>query len=108
MTKAELIELLKPFSDDAIVKITYSCDNAYRNITDVNIHPRNGYAIIESAEMPDEDDIFVMAENYYNSKDGDVFSSARFEWFLFGKSTEEQTKEWHAYIDSLKKKGLAT
>ena len=61
MTKGELVKMLSIYDDDIEVKITLSCDNAYR-VPDEVKKVNDKLVVIESSDVPNIDDLSIMAE----------------------------------------------
>lgn len=62
MTVWELIEELQKMDDTAEAVITYECDNDFRRIDRVRFSKVPYLAIIESHEVPDFEDLQVIAK----------------------------------------------
>lgn len=64
MTVGQLKTILNQYSDDMKIKMTYQCDNAHRDITRVRhcgqVFP---FLTIETDEIPNYEDLSVMAES---------------------------------------------
>lgn len=66
MTVGELKAILKDYSDDMKIKITYDCDNDFRDISRVNlIRPSMAFISIATAEVPNFDDLTTIARQTY-------------------------------------------
>lgn len=64
MTVGQLKAILNQYSDDIKVKITYQCDNAFRDITRVRQCGQvNPFICIETDEIPNYEDLSIMAES---------------------------------------------
>ena len=73
MTVGELKAILKDYSDDMKVKITYECDNDYREISDVGIiRPSMAFISITSKEVPTFDDLTTMAYHSFVEYEKDM------------------------------------
>lgn len=63
MTVGQLKAILSQYSDDTKVKITYECDNSFRDITKVRdcgeLYP---FISIETDEVPNYEDLSLMAD----------------------------------------------
>ena len=62
MTVGELIEELKHFDENSKVVITMTCDNDFRQVDEVRFAPIPDLVIIESHEVPDFQDLQVIAK----------------------------------------------
>ena len=65
MKVGELIKKLEEFDSETKVVMTYSCDNDYRGIDLIRFSPVPNIVVVESSEIPDFDDISVMAQEVY-------------------------------------------
>lgn len=75
MSVSELIEYLSNFDPDTKVVMTYSCDNNYRTVDAVKGLPITGTVVIESYEVPDFEDLQVIADAVLDEH-GDNMSKA--------------------------------
>jgi hypothetical protein len=62
MKVGELIEELKHFDENSKVVITMTCDNDFRQVDEVRFAPIPDLVIIESHEVPDFQDLQVIAK----------------------------------------------
>lgn len=73
MTIGELKAILNQYSDDMPVRITYECDNRYRDITKIKTVGKvtsTPFVSIQTNSVPDYEDLATMAEEsleIYNS-----------------------------------------
>lgn len=76
MTVRELMEQLSNMNKDSKVVITMTCDNDFRNIHEVRTCI-SGLTIIESHDVPDFDDLFVIAKETYEEHYNDLSPKER-------------------------------
>jgi hypothetical protein len=72
MTVAELIDYLSNFDPETKVVITYFCDNNFREIDNIRNTYSGELVVIESHEVPDFDDIQVMAREVLEEHGDDM------------------------------------
>lgn len=65
MNVSELIEFLSNYDPETEVVMTYFCDNAYRPLDALKEDIVNHRVVLESYEVPDFDDLQVIAESVF-------------------------------------------
>ena len=78
MTVGQLKKILSQYSDDMTVKITYECDNDFREITNIRtIGKVSSFVSIESDSVPNIDDLSIMAEKSLEQYDSIMMDSEK-------------------------------
>lgn len=78
MTIGELKAILNQYSDDMPVRITYECDNDFREITNIRtIGEVSSFVSIESDSVPNIDDLSIMAEKSLEQYDSIMMDSEK-------------------------------
>lgn len=77
MTIGELKAILNQYSDDTPVRITYECDNDFREITNIRTVGKGSFVSIESDSVPNIDDLSIMAQKSLEQYDSIMMDSEK-------------------------------
>lgn len=78
MTVGQLKAILSQYSDDMTVKITYECDNDFREITNIRtVGKCSPILSIESDGVPNIEDLSIMAQRSLEQYDSIMLDSEK-------------------------------